>query len=87
MEFNELMEKLKGDIAEFSSYGNVEEVATYSAKAKSIQAQLDDGIEKIENFNREEDAFEWDITQYPLRHKLASQLDPYLKVSVALREY
>jgi dynein heavy chain len=62
-------------------------VPKYLKKAEALQAKLDEGLQRIESFNTEEEAFEWDMSQYPLRHKIASELEPYLKLYQSINEF
>ena len=45
-----------------------------------FSARLDAAAEKIEQFNLEEEAYGWDVSQYPLRKSLVTTLTPYLKL-------
>ena len=62
---------------EFSTFGDLTQVATYEKKARALMKKLDEAQNTIEQFAAEEDAFEWDRTKYPLRSKLANTLTPY----------
>ena len=42
--------------------------------------RLEAASEKIDQFNVEEEAYEWELSQYPLRRELETQLNPYLKL-------
>lgn len=46
----------------------------------SILARLETAAEKIEQFNAEEEAYGWDVSQYPQRKQLEQTLQPYLKL-------
>lgn len=65
---------------EFESFGDLEDVARYQKKAQGLGKKLEGAQEKIEAFNNEEDLFEWDRTQYPLRNKLVHKFEPYVKL-------
>lgn len=62
------------------SFGDLQEVCRYNKKAESLCARLGEAADKIEGFNLEEDAFDWDRSQYPLKGKLVKTLDPYLNL-------
>ena len=42
---------------------------------------------QIDGFNSEEDAFDWERTQYPLKSKLSNTLDPYLKLYTTIVDF
>ena len=81
------MEGYSKQMMEFSTYGDLDEVQRYLKKAKHLSSKLDAAVEKIEGFNAEEDAFEWERTQYPQRKKLADQLSHYLKLYDKIVEF
>jgi len=55
-------------------------VNRYKKKADALRVRLEEAAEKIEGFNLEEDAFDWDRSQYPMKAKLVKVLDPYLNL-------
>ena len=52
----------------------------YLKRAQNLSSRLEEAAEKIEGFNLEEDAFDWERSQYPLKAKLVKTLDPYLNL-------
>ena len=42
--------------------------------------RLEAAAEKVEQFNAEEEAYEWELSHYPLRKDLDNTLAPYLKL-------
>lgn len=60
--------------------GDLQEVNRYNKKADSLKVRLEEATEKVEGFNLEEDAFDWERSQYPLKAKLVKNLDPYLNL-------
>ena len=85
--FVEELSVLKKQIAELRELGDVKNVATYLKKAQSMQGKLDSALERIDEFNKEEEAFEWEQTTYPLRHKLVQELEPFLKLYEAISAF
>jgi dynein heavy chain len=85
--FNEEMEGYAKQMAEFSSFADLDEVQRYLKKAKNLNSKLEAAVDKIEGFNAEEDAFDWERTQYPLRKKLANELSHYLKLYDKIVEF
>ena len=62
-------------------------MSRYQKKAQSLSKRLDAAQEKIEAFNNEEDLFEWDRTQYPLRNKLVNKFEPFVKLYDTIVEF
>lgn len=57
-------------VEEFESFGEVEELPKYLKKALNLDGKLDAALEKVDRFNEEEQAFGWELSQYPLRKKV-----------------
>ncbi len=71
------LEGYETQLNEFTSFGDLEEIQRYLKKSQALHAKLEEATEKIEGFNLEEDAFDWERSQYPLRSQLVKTLDPY----------
>ena len=54
------------------------QVAEYKALADTLKAKIDHCTDEIEDINEQEDAFEWEITQYPAKTGVANTLEPYV---------
>lgn len=67
-------------MAELETYDDLREVNRYLKRARGLSNRLEEAAEKIEGFNLEEDAFDWDRSQYPVKAKLVKNLDPYLNL-------
>lgn len=67
--------------------GDLSKVKHYQKKAQQLNKKLEETGDKIDGFNREEDAFDWDRTQYPKRIQGLSTLAPYLKLYDAIVEF
>ena len=78
---------LETDIGTFAQFGELEEVAQYNDAAKAMDDQLGRVDDNIEDINTQEEFFEWDITTYPLKDTVKSQLDPYLKLYKSVTEF
>jgi dynein heavy chain len=85
--FNEELEALLAQVQTFRDCNELEMVPRYFKKATSLMEALEAGVATIENFNKEEEAFEWEVTQYPLRNKLVQDLDPYVKLFAAVTAF
>lgn len=81
------LESYDKQLLEFASFGDLQEVKRYQKKAQALEARLEEATEKIETFHAEEDAFEWDRSQYPLKNKLANTLAPYLKLYETIADF
>lgn len=68
-------------------WGNIEEVYRYQRKAQTLEDRLITAMSKIDKFNEEEVAFDWEITQYPLRKRIADRLLPFKKLFDSICEY
>ena len=81
------LEGYQTQLQEFSSFGDLQEIKRYLKKAQALHARLEEAAEKIEGFNLEEDAFDWDRSQYPLRRQLVKTLDPYLNLFKTVTDF
>ena len=75
---------MKKQVAELKDLGDVGEVPRYLKRAQALQAKMDSALDRIDEFNKEEEAFEWEQTTYPLRHKLVQELEPFLNLYKAI---
>ncbi len=75
--FQAELDDLSKQITEFRDVGDIDEMPFYVKKVSTLQKQLQTAAETVSNFNKEEALFGWEITQYPLRRQLLSQLEPY----------
>ena len=64
--FVEELEASNQQVDDFYTYGNVDDLPKYMKKAQTLSSKLNLCKEKIQQFNMEEDAFEWEKTNYPL---------------------
>ena len=74
-------------MAELENYDDLLEINRYLKKAQGLSTRLEEAAEKIEGFNMEEDAFDWDRSQYPLKSKLVKILDPYLNLYKTVTDF
>jgi dynein heavy chain len=78
--FVQELESYEKQMEEFETFDDLLEVNRYLKRSQGLATRLEEATEKIEGFNLEEDAFEWDRSQYPLKGKLVKVLDPYLNL-------
>ncbi|XP_043277906.1 dynein axonemal heavy chain 7-like [Venturia canescens] len=72
---------------EMQYWGNIEEIYRYQKKAASLEKRLVNAIETVEKFNEEEELFGMEMSEYPLRKKIADKLAPYKKLYDAACEF
>ena len=65
---------------DLETFDDLKEVNRYLKRCQVLSTRLEEAGEKIEGFNLEEDAFDWNRSQYPLKAKLVKILDPYLNL-------
>ncbi|XP_069698472.1 dynein axonemal heavy chain 7 [Periplaneta americana] len=85
--FNDDLESYEKQLEEFKTYGNMEELPKYLKKAQHLDARIQGALDKIDRFNEEEVAFNFEQSQYPLRKKLADKLSPYKKMYEMASEF
>ncbi len=78
--FIEELENATKQVDEFIQCGEMQDLAKYYKKAQQLEQKLNAANERIEQFNAEEEAFAWELTQYPLRLQAYNALQPYLKL-------
>lgn len=81
------LEGYQAQLQEFSSFGDLQEMKRYLKKAQTLHTKLEEAAEKIEGFNLEEDAFDWERSQYPLRGQLVKTLDPYYSLFKTITDF
>lgn len=65
-------------IEEYKTYGDYSELSKYLKTAQKLQSRLEYIGEKITGFNREEEMFGWQPTEFPTLHDTISELTPFL---------
>lgn len=85
--FEEELDSYGKQVEEMQYWGDIEEVYRYQQRAQTLENRLITAMNKIDNFNEEEVSFGWDITQYPLRKRIADRLQPFKKLFDSICEY
>lgn len=67
-------------VEEVQYWGDIDDVYRYQRKSQTLDNRLIAAMDKIDKFNEEEAAFGWEITQYPLRKRIADRLQPFKKL-------
>ncbi|XP_049773091.1 dynein axonemal heavy chain 7 [Schistocerca cancellata] len=78
--FEEDLELYDKRADEFETFGELDKLPKYLKKAQRLDARIQKALEQIDRFNEEEQAFGWELSQYPLRKKIADKLAPYKKL-------
>ncbi|OAF69882.1 hypothetical protein A3Q56_02324, partial [Intoshia linei] len=78
--FAEDLEVYSKQVDELKNFGDINDVDRYLKKSEILSAKFTAASEKIEQFNREEEAYDWKITQYPQLKKTKDRLAPYLQL-------
>ncbi len=65
---------------ELNNCGEISELPKYFKKAQNLEQKLMAANERIEQFNSEEEAFNYEATQYPLRLQTLNTLQPFSKL-------
>lgn len=75
---NEDLVKLRTEVEEFQTFGDINEIEMYVEKSKSIDDRLTVALEAITQFNKEEIFFDMSESVYPLRKTVSiSAAHPY----------
>ncbi|GBP05920.1 Dynein heavy chain 7, axonemal [Eumeta japonica] len=61
-------------------WGDIKQLDKYVARASALDEKLAAALAKIDQFNEEETAFGWDLSQYPKRKIIFDRLVPYKKL-------
>jgi dynein heavy chain, axonemal len=75
--FIEELENYSKQVEELSASGDIVELPRYYKKAGILNQKLTQANERIEAFNQEEEAYGWELTQYPLRLQTFNILKPF----------
>lgn len=78
--FNEELESYRKQVDEFETFGDLQEIIRYLKKAQGLDERLEAALTKVKNFNDEEMAFGWSLTDYPLRTETQNILRPFLRL-------
>ncbi|XP_015440426.1 PREDICTED: LOW QUALITY PROTEIN: dynein heavy chain 7, axonemal [Dufourea novaeangliae] len=85
--FEEELDSYAKQVDDIQYWGDVAEVYKYQRRAQTLENRLITAMEKIDKFNEEENAFGWEITQYPRRKQIADQLKPFKQLFDAVCDF
>lgn len=85
--FEEELDSYAKQVEEVQYWGDIDEVHRYQRKAQHLENRLIMAMDKIDKFNEEEASFDWEITQYPLRKRIADRLQPFKKLFDTICEF
>ena len=74
-------------LEEFAAFAEPDEVDKYFQKAQKLQNKLDLALEKIDQFNLEEESYGWETSVYPIRGEVSNQLAPYFRLYEACSNF
>uniref|UniRef100_A0A8D0ADE4 Dynein axonemal heavy chain 7 n=1 Tax=Sander lucioperca TaxID=283035 RepID=A0A8D0ADE4_SANLU len=78
--FVEELESYWAQVEEFTTFGELTDLSKYLKKSQALNAKLELAMEKINEFNLEEEAYGWSVSQYPQRKKIQDKLTPFLRL-------
>ncbi|KAM9347669.1 dynein axonemal heavy chain 7 [Symphorus nematophorus] len=78
--FVEELESYSTQVEEFVTFSDLTDLSKYLKKAQALNAKLELAMEKINDFNMEEEAYGWSVSQYPQRKKIQDKLTPFLRL-------
>ncbi|CAH0726011.1 unnamed protein product, partial [Brenthis ino] len=65
---------------ELQYWGDINELSKYVTRARRLDEKLANALLKIDQFNEEETAFGWELSQYPKRKAVYDRLVPFKKL-------
>ena len=75
--FNEELDEHFQTISGWKDHGDLGAVNDYVGASGALKEKLADAIEVMLQINKEEEAFDWETTQYPMINKATNALEPY----------
>nr|XP_029135329.1 dynein heavy chain 7, axonemal [Labrus bergylta] len=78
--FVEELENYSVQVEEFTTFGDLTDLSKYLKKSQDLNAKLEEAMDKINDFNLEEEAYGWSVSQYPQRKKIQDKLTPFLRL-------
>ena len=81
------LESYSKTLDEFSSFSDPDDVEKYYQKAQRLQGKLDAALEKIDQFNVEEESYGWETSVYPIRGEISNKLAPYYRLYEACSKF
>ena len=70
--FLDELETYNKQVEELEELGDLVELPKYLKRAQGLEEKLQQALDKTTAINDEEDAFEWDVTNYPRRKEVSS---------------
>ncbi|RUS72900.1 hypothetical protein EGW08_019335, partial [Elysia chlorotica] len=77
LKFQMLLEEYSRQVEELDTYSDVHHVETYDKTATALQENLMNAADQIALFNEEEEAFGFELSQYPQRMAAINKMKPY----------
>ncbi|CAL8097411.1 unnamed protein product [Orchesella dallaii] len=79
MRFLEELESYAKQVEEFQYFGELDDLPKYLKRAQALDAKLQAASDKADKFNREEEMFEFEVTNYPLRKQASNPKELVVK--------
>ncbi|XP_035712381.1 dynein heavy chain 7, axonemal-like [Folsomia candida] len=80
VKLQEELDSYAKQVEEFQHFGNLEELPKYLKRAQVLDGKLQAASDKADKLNKEEEMFEFEVTNYPLRKQISDKLAPYLRL-------
>lgn len=77
LRFEEELEAVAKQIHELEEVGDLEEMPFYSKRVQTLQKQLQQASETVQQFNKEEALYGWPPSIYPRREAILALLQPF----------
>lgn len=72
--FKEELNQYMRQVDELQTYGDINDLQKYQKKAQILTNKLDNAMERIDQFNEEEKAFEWEESFFPMRKQVSCKI-------------
>lgn len=70
VKLQEELDSYAKQVEEFQHFGNLEELPKYLKRAQVLDGKLQAASDKADKLNKEEEMFEFEVTNYPLRKQV-----------------
>ncbi|TNN79438.1 Dynein heavy chain 7, axonemal [Liparis tanakae] len=78
--FEEELESYSIQVEMCATFDELTDLSKYLKRSQALNVKLELAIEKMNDFNLEEEAYGWSVSQYPQRKKIQDKLTPFLRL-------